>query len=858
MRKTLWFLVIPICASWAAASTNTWQVLADPNNPVTPAWSVAGNWSDGVPDPNDDVVFPAGSSTFVDLDVAATVHSLRLEVGNFDLVTSCTPDPCVLTLAAGITNILGGNTLGVPIVLAADQTIDTPGGPLILGGAVGGPGKLTKTGSETLQLLGSGSNTYSGGTVVLKGQVDLGKLSGGIAIPGPLTIGDGTASAKVLVTPNGTAQIAANAAVTIVERGVFDLNGEDQTVGSLNMTGGRIQMTRESVVATLTLGGDVTATSGSTDPNTADPNSATPTIDGKLSLGGATRTFDVADGPDPNDLLIVGPISGSAGLIKTGTGVMRMEGAASNTYTGDTNVEAGTLQLSKNSSLLSIPGTLHVGDGTGGDDADQVVLTSGGQISDTASVTIQSSGLLQLNNVNDSFNSLTVSGGHAKTTGVSGALSVDALTISADPEPALIEGTLKLDSTLTITVADGAQDVDLDLAATLTGVGGLIKAGPGRLQLSGASNYGGLTTVNAGTLRVTSALGLGAGGTGTTVTANGALELGPGLTFTGEALTLNGSSALTLLSGQTTLSQPVTLASASTISVPSGASLILNAALGGPGGLTKTGDGTLDLIGRSYTGPTLIEAGTLLARSVAPSSMGGTMVSSGAALELGTNAVVNETLTLAGPGAGGGGALRSNGNNQWLGPVVLVADATVNVLPSDPNAALVLSGLSGVVSGSGGLTKMGSGTLQLAGSLSNTYAGTTRVEEGRLELNKTNGGDPNNVAVPGNLIVGGGSGAALVLLPQFRREQIADTAIVTLNPSGTLDLTNLSAPNVETICRLINNGGTLLNPSRLVETRQCAGPVPQTTETGRTLLVLGLMLGAGLALRRAGERRATE
>ena len=45
---------------------------------------------------------------------------------------------------------------------------------------------------------------------------------------------------------------------------------------------------------------------------------------------------------------------------------------------------------------------------------------------------------------------------------------------------------------------------------------------------------------------------------------------------------------------------------------------------------------------------------------------------------------------------------------------------------------------AGVISGPGGLNKIGDGKVVLAGSGANTYTGTTTVRSGALELTKTN------------------------------------------------------------------------------------------------------------------------
>ena len=112
---------------------------------------------------------------------------------------------------------------------------------------------------------------------------------------------------------------------------------------------------------------------------------------------------------------------------------------------------------------------------------------------------------------------------------------------------------------------------------------------------------------------------------------------------------------------------------------------------------------------------------------------GGTAVnvSNGAALYLYNgqfgNFVNNLTLN-GGTGVGGGGALQNNGggNATETGTVLLNSG---NSSISTVNANLTLSG---VVSGTGAVTKIGNNTLTLTNT--NTYTGSTTVSGGTLQL----------------------------------------------------------------------------------------------------------------------------
>src|SRR5205823_163733 len=99
--------------------------------------------------------------------------------------------------------------------------------------------------------------------------------------------------------------------------------------------------------------------------------------------------------------------------------------------------------------------------------------------------------------------SVTMTGGSIASTGA-GKLVADDVTTNAASAPATISGNLDLGgstSLVNVTVADGAADPDLDIAAVISN-GGFVKKGTGTLRLSGSSanTYTGLTSVFDGGL----------------------------------------------------------------------------------------------------------------------------------------------------------------------------------------------------------------------------------------------------------------------------------------------------------------------------------------------------------------------
>src|SRR6516164_4517392 len=215
--------------------------------------------------------------------------------------------------------------------------------------------------------------------------------------------------------------------------------------------------------------------------------------------------------------------------------------------------------------------------------------------------------------------------------------------------------------------------------------GGLIKIGTGTLTLSGLNNYTGPTAVNAGTLQA-GAVNAFSSVSAFTVASGATLDLAG---FDQTIGSLAGAGA-------------VTLGSATLTTNGDGSDTTFSGTISGSGGLVKIGEGTLTLLGNnSYTGGTPLNEGTLA-------------VGSNTALGTGT-------LTLA-----DGTTLQAAANRLALANAMqLLGNATVDTQSNTMT-------LSGSISGTGGLDKIGSGTLTLTGA--STYTGDTNVNEGVLNV----------------------------------------------------------------------------------------------------------------------------
>ncbi len=503
--------------------------------------------------------------------------------------------------------------------------------------------------------------------------------------PGMLT--SGSTASTLIKTGTGSLVIQnANAAfngILRLDQGITELrNGGSAGSGVLHLNGGTLTLSQNTSTAFNNSGvmlansiinvsrtsgsGSVTHTLGNID---LGARTLTVTGDGSatLQLAGITLTGSGIVNPTTADLR-AGVISGSNDLTKTGSGALILSG--SSTYTGATNINAGTLRLAL---ANVIP------------DASTVSLASGTNF-DLA--------------------------GFSETIGaLSGAGNVSL-------------------GTATLTTGAGTST----FSGSISGSGGLVKNGAGTFTLSGASTYSGATTVSAGVLAMSGTNRL-ASTTDLTVASGATFQLNGNATATGS---LAGAGTLSLGSGTFTTGS---------------ASSTFSGLISGSGGLVKSGSGILTLSGAStYSGSTSIQGGTLVMRSSTAlgAATGPVSVSAGSVLALENNISVSnsKTLTLAGSGISNGGALINNsGTNTWAGGFSLSADSTIH---SASGGTLVLSGagalgasvltldgagsitLSGVVSGSSGLVKNGTGTSILSGA--NTYTGTTTVSQGTLRI----------------------------------------------------------------------------------------------------------------------------
>ncbi len=247
---------------------------------------------------------------------------------------------------------------------------------------------------------------------------------------------------------------------------------------------------------------------------------------------------------------------------------------------------------------------------------------------------------------------------------------------------------------LTIAVASGSS------FTFAGGLGGglpafsIVKTGSGTQVLSGNNGYTGGTTINGGVLEAGSINALSSSG---------------GISFGGGTLRYSSANA-------TDYSPRFSTAAGQQYAIDTnGRGVSYSSALTSVGGsLTKSGSGTLTLnTAATYSGATLVQGGTLATAGVNRLPTAGSV-----------------TIAAAGAVALGG--------NQTLASVS--GSGAIALGSSTLTTGSASSTFAGRISGRGGLTKTGPGTLTLSGS--NSFTGHTLVNAGTLVLDSATALDP--------------------------------------------------------------------------------------------------------------------
>ena len=624
------------------------------------------------------------------------------------------------TISAGALILGQGGTTGSIVspsinnfgVLGFDRSND-----YAYGGVISQTGSVQQLGAGKTTL--TGTNSYTGGTTISAGTLELGaggatgSIVGDVTNNGRLTFNRNnqydfagliSGSGELRQLGSGTTVLSANnsyAGATSVEAGTLRINGNQSAATGLTTV-----FTGATLGGSGTIGGDVLVQNGGAISPGNSPGVLT--INGDLTLNGSSvlnMEFGQANtvGGPLNDLIVVNGNLTLDGVINvtvpTGgvftAGVYRVID-----YTGsltDQTLDIGTLpggasafvqtSIAGQVNLVNNSGqSLFFWDGPAGVEDDGTITGGTGtwRLGGGARDWTDAAGLLNSDYQSDAFAVFQGTGGTVTVDDVGGAVGTSGVQFAVDGYTVTGDGLTLAAAQTPIRVGDGTPagaSMTATIGSVLAGPGQLVKVDDGTLVLSGTNTYTGGTLVTGGVLSISSDANLGDAAGGLTLDG-GTLRLASGIT---------SPRAVTLETGGGTVQ-------ADAISTLSGAIM-------GDGGLTKTGTSLLTLTGtNTYSGGTTISAGTL-----------------------------------------------ALGNGASTGSIV--GDVINNAQLSFNNPGM--QSFAGVISGSGQVRKVNTGTEILTGT--NTYAGATNVIQGTLLINGDQSGATGLTTVSAGTLGGSGT-----------------------------------------------------------------------------------------------------
>ena len=202
-------------------------------------------------------------------------------------------------------------------------------------GRINSGGSIAQNGPGTTIL--SGANNYSGSTIISAGALQA-NIGTGIPSSSFLSLDGGVLQSNGNNTVNFTRSLGTSGATF-----QWTANGGGFSAGNAPMVVNIGGNATPDTLAWGTAPGDVGSKLVGTLKFGSTTAAAVTTFQNSLDLGSTDRTIQVDDNPNTTaDMAVItGNISGAAGIIKTGAGVLELSGA--NTYGGTTSINAGVL-----------------------------------------------------------------------------------------------------------------------------------------------------------------------------------------------------------------------------------------------------------------------------------------------------------------------------------------------------------------------------------------------------------------------------------------------------------------------------------------------------------------------------------
>ena len=732
-----------------------------------------------------------------DADIASMVATTNFRAGaaiGFDTTTANRTYSSNLTNTSngtlGLTK-LGSNTLTLSGTNTYNGSTTIAAGTLSVS-SIGNNGSSSNVGSGSAINIGSLSSTgtllYTGAAQTTNRTIVLSGTTGGAVIDqsgtGTLRFTSAVAATGVgnktlTLQGSGTGELSgvvsdnlANTATTALVKagtGIWTLSANNTYTGGTTLSSGTLGINATAALGTT---GNITFSGGTMQFASGG--------DGAANFGTRIKNSASSMILDVNNGLSVGfadaiDSSNAVGLIKNGTGTLTLN--ASNTYTGGTTINNGTLALSGTAG--SVAGAIAVNTGAALQFAHTADTSIANNISGAGNIVQSSVFTTTLNGTNTNTGSIQSTDGGTLLFSGAGALSSNITSLSASGGSTLSfvdnsTRTITLGSSgISLSTAKLSFDVDLSSsasdrlvfgqAASLNATNNIvnlnflnsISSGQTWTLLTATSGLNGtwslgtyvpqtgysfsLTTPGGTSLLLTAAvsssLAYWTGGNGSSwvdtnfsSTINGTASIaGSSLTTSSDVIFAgtNAGNLTTILGGNYSINTlaittpEVAINGSNTLNVTSSSSTAIS--------VSATGNTTVNAVLAGAAGLTKGGAGTLTLNG-SNTYAGGTSITGGTVVVGSSTALGNSSgaLTLN-PGLGNTATFRSGATGLTVANNIVLSSGTTAFDTNSNNTTL-----SGVLSSLGALSKTGAGTLTLTGN--NTHTGGITISAGGIAL----------------------------------------------------------------------------------------------------------------------------
>jgi fibronectin-binding autotransporter adhesin len=386
-------------------------------------------------------------------------------------------------VAPGAQKLIAAAVATIDVGSALSATIAAP----IVDGA--SPSLITKTGLGTLIL--TGTNTYTGGTTIASGTLQIGDTGTTGSIVGAVAVIDGSTFDIV------KANTAGIRAITNSQGGTTEFENGN-TASSATITNGANRTDGFTKFHNTSTAGNASITNNFGGETQFSSSSSAGGATITTNNGGLTEFIDTSTGAQARLITNAGGIVDISGLSSTGTTAGSIEGS------GIYALGSKTLSVGLNNLSTTVSGNLTDGGGSGG---------VGGALIKVGTGTLSLTGT-NIYSGGTSFDRGVVAVNSDSNLGT-GSLSFNGGTLEA----LAAGGGITSSKAVTLNAGGGTFLADANTRSTLSGTiigpGSLTQTGGGTLILSGTNTYSGGTTIGAG-----ATLQLGNGGTNGTIVGN--------------------------------------------------------------------------------------------------------------------------------------------------------------------------------------------------------------------------------------------------------------------------------------------------------------------------------------------------